>query len=287
MPAIDWDALANEATDLLQRFLRIDTSNPPGNEEKACDWLAAVLSADGIESRKLISAPGRANLIADLDSPGSEGLPLVLLNHTDVVPVESAYWTVDAFAGVIKDGCLWGRGTIDMKGMGIIELVVMLTMKRRGVKLRRPLRFMAVADEEAGSDYGVEWLDKHHPDLISNSAFVINEGGYGADSYLGVERPLFGVSVAEKSPFWVTLKATGRPGHGSAPHDDNVLDRMVRAMRQIQAWQREPIMTEPVAESLRAAHAEGYLDADPDKLSPSELVARYRPLSNQLRRREL
>ena len=88
MPAIDWDALANEATDLLQRFLRIDTSNPPGNEEKACDWLAAVLSADGIESRKLISAPGRANLIADLDSPGSEGNPLVLLNHTDVVPVE-------------------------------------------------------------------------------------------------------------------------------------------------------------------------------------------------------
>ena len=138
MPAIDWDALANEATDLLQRFLRVDTSNPPGNEEVACDWLAAVLSADGIPSRKLISAPGRANLIADLDSPGSEGLPLVLLNHTDVVPVESAYWTVDAFAGVIKDGCLWGRGTIDMKGMGIIELVVMLAMKRQGVKLRRP-----------------------------------------------------------------------------------------------------------------------------------------------------
>ena len=157
MPAIDWDALANEATDLLQRFLRIDTSNPPGNEEQACDWLAAVLSAEGISSRKLISAPGRANLIADLDAPGSSELPLVLLNHTDVVPVESQYWTVDAFAGVLKDGNLWGRGTIDMKGMGIIELVVMLTLKRLGVKLSRPLRFMAVADEEAGSDYGVEW----------------------------------------------------------------------------------------------------------------------------------
>jgi acetylornithine deacetylase/succinyl-diaminopimelate desuccinylase-like protein len=282
MPDVDWDALANEATDLLQRFLRVDTSNPPGNEELAADWLAAVLAAEGIKSTKLVSAPGRANLIADLDSPGSEGPPMVLLNHTDVVPVESAYWTVDAFAGVIKDGNLWGRGTIDMKGMGIIELVVMLAMKRRGVRLRRPLRFMAVADEEAGSDYGVEWLDKFHPEYIKDAAFVINEGGYGADSYLGVERPLFGVSVAEKSPFWVTLKATGRPGHGSAPHDDNVLDRMVRAMRRIQAWEREPLMTEPVAESLRAAHAEGYMDADPDKLSPAELVSRYKPLSNLL-----
>jgi acetylornithine deacetylase/succinyl-diaminopimelate desuccinylase-like protein len=160
----------------------------------------------------------------------------------------------------------------------VLELVVFLALKRSGVRLKRPLRFFAVADEEAGSDYGVEWLDKNHPQLMDDSAFVINEGGYGAETFLGVERPLFGVSMAEKSPLWLRIRATGRPGHGSAPHEDNCLDRVIRAMHRIQLWERPLKLTEPVAESLRAAHAEGYLAMDPDKTSPEELIERHRPL---------
>ncbi len=276
MAEIDWDSVASEATDILQRYIQIDTSNPPGNEELAADFLAAILTAEGIESEKLVSAPRRANLHAQL-AASTDAKPLVLLNHSDVVPVEAEHWAVDPFAGVIKDGFLWGRGALDMKGMGVLELMVMLTLKRRGVRLKRPVAFLAVADEEAGSDYGAEWLDIHHPELV-DVGFVINEGGYGSETFLGVERPLFGVSMAEKSPLWLKLKATGRPGHGSAPHDDNCLDRVVRAMHRIQHWDRPLLLTAPVAEALRAAHAEGYLTFDPDRATPEEIVERHRNL---------
>jgi acetylornithine deacetylase/succinyl-diaminopimelate desuccinylase-like protein len=280
MPQIDWDDVAREAVDLLRRYIAVDTTNPPGNEERATDFLCQVLEANGIDSTVYVSAPGRANLVAEL--PGSsDEKPLILLNHTDVVPVEEAQWEVAPFAGVVKDGYVWGRGALDMKGMGVLELMTVLTLKRRGVRLRRPVRFLAVAVEEAGSEYGIEWLDKEHPEVL-DGAFAINEGGYGATSYLGVERPLFGVSMAEKSPLWLTLRATGRPGHGSAPHDDNVLDRMVRVMGRIQAWKRPLIPTAPVAEALRAAHDEGYLDLNPEKASPQHIVERYRSLRTLL-----
>jgi acetylornithine deacetylase/succinyl-diaminopimelate desuccinylase-like protein len=277
---IDWEALAAEAVDVLQRYIRVDTTNPPGNEERAADFLADLLAAEGIDSRKLSAAPGRANLVADLGA-GSGEKPLILLNHTDVVPVEAEQWSVDPYAGEIKDGYLWGRGALDMKGMGVLELMTVLTLKRLGARLRRPVRFLAVADEEAGSEYGVEWLDREHPELL-DGAFVINEGGYGAEAYLGSERPLFGVSTAEKSPLWLTLRATGKPGHGSAPHDDNVLDRMVRAMHRVQTWQRPYIMTPPVVEALQAAFAEGYIDVDPAATTPQEIAERYRSLRTLL-----
>ncbi len=280
MSSIYWDAIADEAVDILRQYLAIDTTNPPGNEERATEFLSGLLAKDGIESRTLTSAPGRTNLVAEL--PGeSDEKPLVLLNHTDVVPVQADQWQVDPFAGVLKDGYIWGRGALDMKGMGVLELMTMRVLKRRGVRLQRPVRFLAVADEEAGSEYGIEWIDREHPELL-DAAFAINEGGYGATSYLGVERPLFGVSMSEKSPLWLTLRATGRPGHGSAPHDDNVLDRMVRAMHRVQDWKRPYIMTEPVAHALRAAHAEGYLDLNPERASPQQIVDRYRSLRTLL-----
>jgi len=280
LPEINWDDLAAEAVQTLQRYIQVDTTNPPGNEERAADFLAALLAAEGIESRKLLSAPGRANLVADLPAEGDEK-PLILLNHTDVVPVEAEQWSIDPYAGEVKDGYVWGRGALDMKGMGVLELMAVLTLKRQGARLKRPVRFLAVADEEAGSDYGVEWLDREHPELL-DAAFVINEGGYGAEAYLGSERPLFGVSMAEKSPLWLTLRATGKPGHGSAPHEDNVLDRMVRAMHRVQNWQRPYLMTPPVAEALQAAYQEGYLDADPSASTPDQIAERYRSLRTLL-----
>ena len=273
---VDWDATTDEAVDLLSRLIRIDTSNPPGNECLAADFIEGILRDAGIESQRYDSAPGRTNLFADLPADTQEK-PLILLNHTDVVPVEADQWNVPPFDGLIRDGYVWGRGALDMKGMAVLELMTVLLLKRKGVKLRRPVRFLAVADEEAGSVYGAEWLDKEHPEVL-DGAFVLNEGGYGATGYLGVERPLFGVSMAEKSPLWLTLRATGRPGHGSAPHEDNVLDRMVRAMQRIQAWQRPFVMTPPVKDALRAAHAEGYLDVNPDKMPADAIANRYRSL---------
>ena len=130
-PEINWDDVAGEAVDLLQRYIRIDTSNPPGNEELAADFLAGLLTAEGIESRKLISAPGRANLVADLEAEGDEK-PLILLNHTDVVPVEAEHWSMDPFGGEIKDGYVWGRGALDMKGTGISQLATLISLHRAG-----------------------------------------------------------------------------------------------------------------------------------------------------------
>ena len=273
---VDWDAVAEEATDLLRRYIRIDTTNPPGNEHLAAGFLESVLSAEGIASQHYDAAPGRTNLVADLTSDTDEK-PLILLHHTDVVPVEADQWSVPPFEGLVHDGYVWGRGALDMKGMAVLELMALLILKRKGARLRRPVRLLAVADEEAGSAYGAEWLDREHPELL-DGAFVINEGGYGATAYLGVERPLFGVSMAEKSPLWLTLRATGRPGHGSAPHDDNVLERMVRAMQRVQAWQRPYVMTSPVKDALRAAHAEGYVELNPDKTHAEAIAQRYRSL---------
>jgi acetylornithine deacetylase/succinyl-diaminopimelate desuccinylase-like protein len=278
MPGIDWDEVAAEAVDLLQQYIRIDTTNPAGNEEPACDWLAALLESEGIPSQKYVSAPNRANLIATLPGSDADLKPLVLLHHNDVVPCERQFWSVAPYEGIIKDGFVWGRGALDMKGMGVLEIMTFLTLKRRGVQLKRPLRLMVVADEEAGSDVGIEWLDAHHPELLDDAAFVINEGGYGAESFLGVERPLFGISMAEKSPVWLNLKSTGRPGHGSAPHEDNVVDRIVRAMHRIQHWERPHVLTEPVADMMRTAYNEGYLEMDPDRVSPDEIGAKHRQL---------
>src|SRR5215510_6231852 len=151
----DFDAMAAEVNELLPRYIRIDTTNPPGNESQAADFLQAILTTEGIESKQLAAVPERANLIATLASGPTKLKPLVLLNHTDVVPVEADHWEVPPFAGATKDGFIWGRGALDMKGMALIELVVFLSLKRKAVQLRRPVTFMAVADEEAGSEYGV------------------------------------------------------------------------------------------------------------------------------------
>ena len=130
MSRIDWDAATAEAVGLLREYLRIDTSNPPGNEALAVEFLAGILRAEGIPFEVAESAPGRSNLFARL-GPASGGV--CLLNHTDVVPVEREYWSVDPFGGELSDGMIWGRGALDMKGMGILELMTFLLLKRQGV----------------------------------------------------------------------------------------------------------------------------------------------------------
>src|SRR6266566_2147218 len=172
----DWKALGDEATALLSQYLRINTTNPPGNEIAAARWLAEVLRRDGIEARIFEPAPGKANLYARLAGDGS-ARPLILLNHMDVVLASPEYWTVQPFSGVIKDGYVWGRGTLDMKGEAIAQLMTMLVLKRAHVPLKRDIIFLATADEEIGAGVGAAWISEQRPDLVRDAEFLLTEGG--------------------------------------------------------------------------------------------------------------
>ena len=270
-PAIDWDAWTQQATQWLSEYVRVDTVNPPGNESRACAWLGRILDAEGIPYDLYDPGGQRASLVARLRGDGSRGRALILLNHTDVVPFERAAWTVDPLGGEVRDGYVWGRGTMDMKGMGVMELVSLLIHHRERLPLRRDLVFMAVADEEAGSGCGVEFLDREHPEVL-DSEYVINEGGGGSTEVLGVARDTINIGVSEKGPLWLTLHAHGRPGHGSVPHDDNAADRLVRALTRIQEWQRPLSPSPEVIEYFRQLHAAGILDREPTAAVLAEIA---------------
>lgn len=249
---IDWDEATSEATALLREYLRIDTSNPPGNEANAVAFLSELLAAEGIACETADSAPGRSNLIARI---GPAAGVVTLLNHTDVVPVERQYWDIDPFGGELKDGAIWGRGALDMKGMGIIELMAFVLLKRQGVPLRRGVAFIAAADEEAGSDFGVSWLAEHRPGWLE-SELVINEGAYGLAGVGGEDRFVFQLATSEKIPVWVRLTVGGRPGHGSVPHGDNCAEHLVHALARVADWTQELRMT-----SVMRAHLDAMAEA--------------------------
>lgn len=251
MSRIDWDAATAEAVALLREYLRIDTSNPPGNEALAVEFLAGILRAEGIPFDVADSAPGRSNLFARLGPPSGG---VCLLNHTDVVPVEREYWSVDPFGGELSDGMVWGRGALDMKGMGILELMTFLLLKRQDVELRESVTFLAAADEEAGSAFGVSWIEQHRPAWMDTDV-VINEGAYGLTSSRGPQ--VFQVAPTEKVPLWVKLTVRGRPGHGSVPHGDNCAEHLVQALERVTRWQRELRIVPVMRSHIRAMHAAG------------------------------
>ena len=241
----EWKALGDEATALLAEYLRINTTNPPGNEIAAARWLAAVLRRDGIEAQVFEPAPGKANLYARLAGDGS-ARPLILLNHMDVVLASREYWTVDPFGGLIKDGAVWGRGALDMKGEAIAQLMTMLILKRAHVPLKRDIILLATSDEEIGAGVGAAWIVEHQADLVKDAEFLLNEGGVTrSDGRGGVE--FYGVGTTEKSPFWLDVTARGTAGHGSRPTPDNPVHRLIRALDRIAEW-RTPLTVTPAAE---------------------------------------
>ena len=247
---VNWDDVTAEITSVLRDYLRINTSNPPGNEQAAAEFLATLLEAEGYECEFVEAGPGRVSMRSRLNGTGDER-PLMLLNHTDVVPVQEEFWDVDPFAAVEQDGMLWGRGALDMKGMGTLELLVMLLFKRLNLTPNRDIVFLAVADEEAGSAYGMEWLDQNEQGWITEPEFALNEGGMGALNLLGSNRPVFSCSPSEKSPLWLKLRAEGQPGHGSTPHSDNAVERLIRALFAIQNWDRAVTVQPHTAEAIQ------------------------------------
>jgi acetylornithine deacetylase/succinyl-diaminopimelate desuccinylase-like protein len=254
----DWEEVAREATALLAEYIRINTTNPPGNELEAARWLAAVLRRDGIEAEVFEFAPGKANLVARLRGDGS-ARPLVLLSHMDVVEVSREHWSVDPFGGVIRDGYLYGRGALDMKGQAVVQLMTLLVLRRANVPLARDIIFLAVADEEVGSR-GAAWVAQQRPDLVQGAEFLINEGGAMEADAAG-RVVAVGVGVTEKAPFWLDVVARGTAGHGSRPTPDNAVERLIRALARIEAWET-PLVLTPAAERFLQARAPREPDAE-------------------------
>jgi acetylornithine deacetylase/succinyl-diaminopimelate desuccinylase-like protein len=250
-PAPDWAAVNREAIETLAAYIRVDTSNPPGNEARGVAFLRRILDAEGIPYQVDESAPGRASLVARLRG-GSEPA-LVLLNHIDVVPADRRYWSVDPFGGVIRDGYIWGRGALDMKSLGVAELMTVLLLHRLHVPLRRDVIFLATADEEAGGNFGAGWVVRQHPEWITGAGFLLNEG---ATSRLGPDgRPqYFGLGVIEKTPAWLRLTATGPSGHGSIPLPDSAVNHLIAALERLRN-DRPPLELDPAIERVFASLA--------------------------------
>lgn len=222
-------ALTGEAVRHLQALLRIDTTNPPGNELAAAEYLAGVLREAGYAPEVIESAPGRGNVVARLPGTG-ELPPLLLYGHVDVVTAEPDHWTHPPFSGVSHQGYIWGRGALDMKGLVVQELMVMLLLQRGGERLRRDVIFAATADEEAGGRAGMGYLVEHHPDLI-RAEYALSEGG-GTTTYLG-GRPVYDVRTAEKGTCRFRLIAHGNPGHGSVPRGETAVGKIAEAVTRL------------------------------------------------------
>lgn len=245
----DWPALEREAVQKLSDYVRVDTTNPPGNEIAAAKWYAKILQAEGIPFEIAESASGRGNIVARLKGDGS-GPALILLNHMDVVPASRAYWSVDPFAGLVRDGYLWGRGSIDMKSLGILQLLTFVELRRLHVRLRRDVIFMGTADEEAGGDMGAGWVVKNRPDWIAGAGFLLTEGARSLADDSG--KPIyFAVGATEKTPAWLRLIATGRSGHGSQPIPDSAPNRLIAALERLRQYRPPLELTPPIETMLR------------------------------------
>lgn len=157
MTGINWRSVQEEVTTILSDLVRFNTTNPPGNETPAAQYLASILRREGLEAEVVESAPGRGSVVGRLRGSGQEP-PLLLLSHLDVVSAEADKWEHDPFGGQVVDGYVWGRGAVDCKGLTAVELVALLLLARQGITLRRDVIFAATADEEAGGQAGAGWI---------------------------------------------------------------------------------------------------------------------------------
>ena len=222
-----------ETIRFLADLVKIDTSNPPGNETKAAEYIKGVLEREGIPAEIIESAPGRGNVIARLKGNGSKK-PLLLLAHLDVVGVERARWTVNPFAAEIKDGFLYGRGSVDDKSMDAANLAVFLQLHRNKTPLDRNVILLAEAGEEGTSQFGIDFLVEKHWDKIA-SEYALNEGG--DFSMENGKMQYVGISSTEKVPRGLMVRARGTSGHGSMPRMDNAITHLATAVGKIGSWQ--------------------------------------------------
>lgn len=242
----DWKKIGDQAVQLFREYLSIDTTNPPGDVSGAAEFYKKVLSDAHVNADILWTDrnSGRANILARIPGNGKER-PLMLLNHMDTVPIDPEGWTVDAFKGITRDGYIYGRGALDMKNFGIVQLMTMILVQRFQIPLERDLVFLAVADEETSGELGAGWIVENKWDEI-NAEFVMDEGGFGTQRFFtNDDRLIFSVGVAEKKVLWLRLTVEGTEGHGSMPPADNANFILSQALARVAAFET-PIQTSPV-----------------------------------------
>src|SRR3712207_5653272 len=247
---VDWESVTREAAQTLSDYVRIDTSHPRGRTVEAARFLADRLASEGIESI-VYETPeeGKVNLIARLKADNAVGKALMLTSHMDVVQATAADWTFDPYSGEIKDGYIYGRGTLDDKGMGVMELMTILLLKRHNVPLKRDVILQFTCDEEIGSPMGAKWLVENHFDEL-DPAFVLDEGGSGAKGFFSAG-DVFEIVVSEKRAVRFHMIARAEPGHASQPWEEAATHRLVRAATRLLAQAPEDRENEIVAEMIR------------------------------------
>ena len=261
-------AAAPDPLTTLQQYLRIDTSNPPGNEALAAHFFKDLLERHGIQATIHPMTPGRSNVVARL-SANAPGIPaggrqaLLLFNHMDVVQADASRWSVPPFSAAIRDGYLYGRGTLDMKTTGLLQALALIRLKNDKIPRTRDVIFMGTADEEAGSE-GMRWMIEHQPDLFTGIEMALTEGD-NIRVQTGSAR-VWGVDVAEKVTAWLKLTAYGKAGHASVPTgEENPVVRLVRVLERVSRYET-PIKVLASVAAYHAALAGQYPDLDPVKV---------------------
>ena len=261
-------SLRDEVTELLQELIRIDTTNPPGNETAAAEVLQAYLEDSGAEVELYARIPERANLVARIPGRG-DGPTLLFLSHTDVVLADAAEWTADPFGGELRSGEIWGRGALDMKGQVAASAVAIASLAREGFEPAGDLIFAATADEEVGAGFGAQWLCETHPDAV-RCDYLINEGS-GERLELG-GMPFYMCSVAEKMSAPFRLRVRGRSGHASMPGiADNALVKAAPLITALGEYVPEQRLTPEVEALLEAVTRDR-------PASPAEALERAREI---------
>ncbi len=247
---VDWDAIKQEAAQTLSDYVKLDSSHPLGRTVETAKLIAERLASEGIDS-KVYETPdaNKVNLVARLRAENPAGKPLLLSSHMDVVQAVASDWTFDPYSGEISNGYIYGRGTLDDKGMGVMNLLTMLLLKRHNVTLDRDVIALYTCDEEIGSPLGAQFMvENHFADL--DPAFMLDEGGSGATGFFSAG-DVFQISVGEKKICRITMTARAEPGHGSQPWDDSATHRLIRAVSRVLAAAPEDRECAPVAEMIR------------------------------------
>ena len=265
IPAERMNKYADLAVDWEQQYLRIDTTNPPGNESRAAAFFKKIFDQEGIENRIFDYAPNHSNLWAKLPHTSEIAKrPIILLNHMDVVTSDASHWTQPVFSANIVNGAIYGRGAQDMKSEGLAQLMVMVLLKREKIGLDRDVIFLAVADEEVDGS-GTDWMIANQRELLGNAEYLINEGGENINENGKVQ--FMGIDVGEKTPFWLRVIAHGRAGHGSRPDPESAPNRLLRALDRIVSYHTPMKVLPVVDEFLR-------------QLAPAQTAERKKYFSN-------
>ncbi|GAB1641163.1 M20/M25/M40 family metallo-hydrolase [Krasilnikovia sp. MM14-A1259] len=277
------DATADdEVVEICRDLLRIDTTNTGDprttvGERAAAEYVAERLDDVGIPAQIYESAPGRANLVARIPGADPARGALLVHGHLDVVPADASEWSVPPFSGAERDGYLWGRGAVDMKDFDAMMLAVVRQWRRTGVRPPRDIVLCFTADEEAGMEYGSQWLAREHADLFTGCTEAIGEVG-GFSYSVNDDLRLYLIETAEKGLDWLRLHARGRAGHGSFVHDDNAVTALAEAVARVGRHRFPMVVTPTVAAFLE--HVSDAFGIELDPADPEVAIAKLGPIAN-------